>query len=102
MCIRDRSYYYSLANKTFDYVQAGVPALHMNFPEYKKINQEFEVGVLVDNLISQGLAKIVNELLEEEERYLKFQENCREAAKVWKWEREEEKLVEFYKRIFAS
>jgi len=38
-----KSYFYSLANKTFDYVQAGVPALHMAFPEYKNLNQEFEI-----------------------------------------------------------
>ena len=59
-----KSYFYSLANKTFDYVQAGVPALHMAFPEYKNLNQEFEVSILVENLIPQDLTKIVNELLE--------------------------------------
>ena len=37
------NYYYSLANKAFDYIQAEIPAIHMDFPEYRQLNQTYEV-----------------------------------------------------------
>jgi hypothetical protein len=39
-----------LANKFFDYIQAGIPQVTMNFPEYAAINREYEVAVLIDDL----------------------------------------------------
>ncbi|MFK7906183.1 MAG: glycosyltransferase, partial [Chitinophagales bacterium] len=39
------SYYYSLANRFFDYFHGGVPQLCVDFPEYRRINEAFEVGV---------------------------------------------------------
>ncbi len=44
------SYYYSLANKCFDYIQAGVPSIQMNFPEYTRLNETYETFVLLDTL----------------------------------------------------
>lgn len=41
------SYYYSLSNKCFDYVQAHIPSISSNFPEYQKLNQEYETMLLV-------------------------------------------------------
>ncbi|MCH8329931.1 MAG: glycosyltransferase, partial [Bacteroidetes bacterium] len=42
-----RSNYYSLSNRFFDYMHAGVPQLCMDFPEYKQINDEFEIAWLI-------------------------------------------------------
>ena len=52
------SYYYSLANKTFDYIHAGIPAIHSNFPEYQLLNEQYEIGVLVDDLSPATLKKL--------------------------------------------
>jgi hypothetical protein len=50
------SYYYSLANKFFDYVQAGIPQLCIDFPEYRALNAQHEVAVLVPDLAPATLA----------------------------------------------
>lgn len=42
------SYRYSLANKFFDYVHAGIPQICIAFPEYKKLNVEHEVALLTN------------------------------------------------------
>jgi glycosyltransferase involved in cell wall biosynthesis len=47
---RGLSYYYSLANKAFDYVQAGVPSIQMNFPEYLALQEEHRVFYLLNRL----------------------------------------------------
>lgn len=94
------SYYYSLANKTFDFVQAEVPAIHMDFPEYKNLLQEKEVGILVKNLEKETIVKAINTLLEDQVFYQKLKNNCREAKQIWCWENEEKKLIKFYQKIF--
>ncbi len=94
------NYYYSLANKTFDFVQAEVPGIHMNFPEYQKLIKEKEVGILIDDLKKETIVKTVNVLLQDTVFYKKLKDNCREARKTWTWEKEEMKLLKFYERIF--
>lgn len=87
------SYYYSLANKAFDYVQAGIPSIHMNFPEYQRLNKEFEVFSLVPDLEISTLRKAIQQLIDEREYYQRLQRNCALAATEWNWEREKKKLL---------
>ena len=99
---KGKSYYYSLANKTFDYVQAEVPALHMAFPEYQKLNEEIEVAILIEALRPDELAKVVNKLLEDEKKYQQLRDNCKQAKMIWTWEKEEQKLLAFYQKVFEK
>ena len=50
------SYYYSLANKAFDYLQAGVPAVHMDFPEYARLQKQYPAFLLLEELSADALA----------------------------------------------
>jgi glycosyltransferase involved in cell wall biosynthesis len=93
------NYYYSLANKFFDYVQAGVPQITMNFPEYKKMNTEFEVAVLIDDLKTETLLSAIRKLMEEKDFYFRLRENCLSAREVWNWQNEEQKLLAFYRQL---
>ena len=96
------NYYYSLANKAFDYIQAEVPAIHMNFPEYQKLNAEYEVAKLIDDLEPETIAKAINDLLENRQLYQRLITNCKEAKAVYIWENEEQKLLDFYKNVFKT
>lgn len=93
------SYYYSLANKAFDYIQAGVPSLNMAFPEYVELQEEYGVFVLLEELSPAAISNAINKLLEEKELYNRIRDNCRRAGKVLNWEREEQQLLDFYRRI---
>ena len=93
---RGLSYYYSLANKAFDYVQAGVPSIQMNFPEYLALQEEHRVFYLINRLEVEVLVQAVEHLLGDSELYLALQENCKIAAKEWCWELEKEKLIAIY------
>jgi glycosyltransferase involved in cell wall biosynthesis len=92
--------YYSLANKFFDYIHAGLPQVSMDFPEYRGINDQFEVAILIDDLKPDSISKAINELLMDDEKYAKLVQHCLEAKKVHNWENESKKLVQFYKNIF--
>ena len=93
------NYYYSLANKCFDYIQAEKPALHRNFPEYQAINQQFEIGILLDDLKTETIVKSLQNLLDNPLIYNKLKVNCQKAKTVYTWENESEKLITFYKNI---
>ncbi len=57
--------YYALPNKLFDYIHAGLPQINVNYPEYKKINDQYEVAVLIDSLDPDIIAAAINNLLAE-------------------------------------
>lgn len=92
---------FSLANKFFDYMHAAAPQLTMNFPEYAKINSEFEVAVLIDTLEPLHIASQLNLLLDNTVLYKQIQENCLKAREVYNWQEEEKKLINFYHEIVS-
>ncbi|MEL7121907.1 MAG: glycosyltransferase [Bacteroidota bacterium] len=93
------SYYYSLANKALDYIQAGLPSLQMNYPEYAHINGQYNCFVLLNELEPDDIAKCVNSLLEINETYHQISKNCLSAAKTLNWEQEQLKLFDIYKGL---
>ncbi len=92
------SYYYSLANRTFDFIQAEVPAIHMDFPEYRAINEKYHIAELVSDLSVEAIVKAVK-TLEDEDRYNRLKQNCQIAAADLCWENEEDKLLQIYDRL---
>lgn len=92
--------YYSLANKFFDYIQNGLPQVSMNFPEYKKINDEYEVAVLIDDLQTTTIVHAINTFLNDEDLYKRLQQSCLKARQILNWQNEEKKLIAFYADTF--
>lgn len=92
------SYYYSLANKFFDYMQAGVPCICANFPEYKAIHKKYNCSVLIDCEVNE-IAKAINELLSNQIAYKTLSKNCIIASQNFNWAIEEAKLLNYYKQI---
>ena len=86
-----KSYYYSLANKFFDYLQHGLPTLNMAFPEYKNIYDSHQIGLLVDNYAVEDLVSAVRKM-DDSNVYDSCLVGIKNAKKVFKWEIEEEKL----------
>ena len=96
------NYYYSLANKAFDYVQAEVPAIHMQFPEYQALNEEYETSLLIPDLQINTILDAILKLKTNPKLYEKLKSNCHLAKQKWNWEKESEKLIRFYKKNIES
>ncbi|WP_315824171.1 glycosyltransferase [Paraflavitalea speifideaquila] len=90
------SNYYSLANRFFDYIQAGIPQLGVDYPVYREINNQYQIAVLIDDLGADNIAGQLNRLLNDEHLYLGLQQNCLTARGIFNWQQEEQKLVTFY------
>ena len=94
------SYYYSLANKFFDYVHAGIPQVLIDFPEYRALNDAFDVAELVTDLAPATLAAALNRLLRDEPaRYQHLAANCRRAAPQLSWQHEEQELLRLWQEV---
>ncbi|PHN05301.1 glycosyltransferase family 4 protein [Flavilitoribacter nigricans] len=93
------SYYYSLANKAFDYIQAGLPSVQMDFPEYRDLQEKYGTFALLPQLETTELIRVLRELLEGDETWRELHERCLQARMTLCWEEEEKKLAAFYRRI---
>lgn len=92
--------YFSLPNKFFDYLHAGIPQIAMNYPEYARINEQFEVAVLLDDIDPKKIADAINNLLVNDVLYNRLRNNCLVARQELNWQNEEKKLLKFYQSIF--
>ncbi|MBS1916018.1 MAG: glycosyltransferase [Bacteroidetes bacterium] len=94
--------YYSLANKFFDYIHAGIPQLTMDFPEYKRVNDKFKIAALISELDAETIAAALNNLLDDDVLYKEISRNCMEARKEYNWNKEKIKLIAFYQHLFSA
>lgn len=94
---RGLSYYYSLGNKTFDYIQAGVPQVLIGFPEYIELNNKYNIGVVIHELSVEKIELAVNRLMNDKVLYDQLQQNCLKAREELCWENVEPKLLDIYK-----
>jgi glycosyltransferase involved in cell wall biosynthesis len=96
---RGLNQYLSLANKFFDYIHAEVPQIAMNYPEYRRINEEFKIAVLIDDLEPSTIAAAINLLQKDSQLYQKLKQNCLIAKEELNWQKEKEKLIQFYHEL---
>ncbi len=93
------SYFYSLANRYYDYIRAGIPAINMDFPEYRSANEQFNTGILIAEYSVESLISALNEIIGDPDRYQEMSSNCRSAIAQNNWEKEAEKLITIYNEI---
>lgn len=95
---KGESYYYSLANKFFDYVAAGVPVLTMDFPEYRALQEEFPVAHLLKSLDKQAIVVALRHYLQHPEAHWQMHEQCMLAREKWHWASDEKVLLEVWQQ----
>ena len=96
------SYYYSLANRTFDYLEAGIPALHPDFPEYRILIKNYAVGALLKSYDPEQIAAQIVKMLSDRKYYDFMKSECERAFVEFCWENEEQKLIELYRQFFSG
>ncbi len=94
--------YYSLSNRFFDYIMAGIPQVCVGYPEYRAINDEHEVALLVNDTEQETLVAALNKLLDDAVLYERLRLNCLRARQVLNWNSEGEKLTAYWLSLFAN
>jgi len=85
---QSQSYYFSLANKFFDYVHAGLPQVCMDYPEYRHHMALYQVGWLIQKTEPSSIVQCCRRIAEDPDAYRIMRENCHRAAVEWNWEHE--------------
>jgi glycosyltransferase involved in cell wall biosynthesis len=93
------NYKYSLPNKLFDYIHAGVPVLSSDLVEIKKIITTYDIGDCVDGHEPECIAKKISTMLHEETILQVWKKNTKIAAENLNWEKEEQQLIAVYKQF---
>jgi glycosyltransferase involved in cell wall biosynthesis len=92
------NYRFSLPNKIFDYIHAGIPVLASDLVEVKKIVETYNVGKITPDHNPEKLAKIIREMLDSPE-YPSWKENTLKAAAELNWEKEKGNLISVFEKF---
>lgn len=86
--VEHRNSWISLANKNLDYIMAGLPAITVDFPEYRAINKRWPVAILLPDVQEKTISDAINQLYLDKDLYWEMVQNCLEARKSLCWEQE--------------
>jgi glycosyltransferase involved in cell wall biosynthesis len=90
------NYRFSLPNKIFDYIHAGIPVLVSDLPEIRKIVAGYEVGVICPSHDPKIIASALNGLFAAPGLYAQLKHNTKRAAAELTWEKECKVLEKIY------
>ncbi|MCH7753859.1 glycosyltransferase, partial [candidate division KSB1 bacterium] len=99
------SYYYSCPTKLWELLVSGVPQLGSDFPEYRKIIRENEIGPvgrLCDPDNPEEIKRELHQMLNNPNELQEYRENALKLREQCVWETEGIKLVASYTKIFNS
>ena len=91
--------FYSLPNKFFDAIHAGLPSIHMNYPEYNNIIVKYPCAFLLDEVKVSKIVSTINFFDKNPDAWEKMVAYCKMAAKEYTWENEARKLAAIYSKL---
>ncbi len=86
------NYHFSLPNKVFDYMHAGIPILASKLPEIENIINTYHIGTFIENHEPQHIAKQISEFINSKD-YDICKTNTKLAAKESNWQIEKQQLI---------
>ena len=90
------NYRFSLPNKLFDFIQAGVPIVASHLTEIEKIITKYDIGLFIPDHDPKSIAETIREGLENVERRSVWKKGLVKAAEELCWENESKALMEIY------
>ncbi|MEE2658554.1 MAG: glycosyltransferase family 4 protein [Candidatus Latescibacterota bacterium] len=90
------SFLWSLPNKLFEYLLAGLPVVAGNTPAIRDVIEKTGAGIVVDPLDPRSIARTLEQLFDAPERRAEMAGAARRSATDYCWEREETRLLEVY------
>jgi len=95
------NYAYALPNKIFDYIHAGTPVLYSSLEEVVSTLKGHQVGEELKSQEPKQLAQQLNQMLNSE-IYDQWVSNCKNAAKLFNWQKEEPTLLAIFDQALSN
>lgn len=90
------NYKFSLPNKIFDYIQAGIPVLASDLIEVKSIVEKYDVGLITAEVSPLSIAATMNAMISDSIRFERWKRNLNIAAADLSWENERQKFISIF------
>jgi glycosyltransferase involved in cell wall biosynthesis len=92
------NYRFSLPNKIFDYVAAGVPVLASPLPEIKSFVEKYGVGICIESHLPQHIGEMINYMLNSPD-YPVWKTNTKIASMENNWQSEKKVIENIFHEI---
>ena len=92
---------FSLPNKLFDYIAAGIPVIAANLPEVSKIVKENKCGIIIPEVSPDEIVKAIQNLKDNPGHLSELKRNAVIASTSINWENESIKVKSLYNSIIG-
>lgn len=96
------NYHFSLPNKLFDYISAGIPTVAGNLPEIRKIIEDNNCGIIIPSVTPGEICKAIKSLRDDRALLNKMKLNAVKASESLNWDLENKKVTDFYYGIIKE
>jgi glycosyltransferase involved in cell wall biosynthesis len=93
---------FSLPNKVFEYLAAGLPLIAADLPEVRRIVDTYQIGVCFEPDTPSSIADAVNRIVEDDGFAQQCRVNIVRALDDLRADKEWDKLVQLYRGIWGS
>ncbi len=90
---------YSLPNKLFEYLHAGVPVLASRLVEQEKIINQYDVGCFIDDHHPEHMAQKIKEIFGDHETLARWKQNTYRVKEELNWENESKIVLDIFKQV---
>ncbi len=102
MCVirgNSLSYRWSLPNKLFEYMMAGIPVVASDYEEMGRVVKETGVGTVCNPDDPESIAEAVRAIVDDPEANARFRAATRAAICTYNWGEEQKVLLGLYERL---
>lgn len=96
------NYRYSLPNKLFDYIHAGLPVIASDLPEIRRIIDHYQIGTVISSHEPKHIAEAMNNAQSNEAAKAIWKQNLKKAGAELTWESEREILLSVFNNASRS
>jgi glycosyltransferase involved in cell wall biosynthesis len=93
---------FSLPNKLFDYISAGIPVIAGDLPEVTRIVTDYNCGIIIPEITPAEISQAVRLLNENYDLLNILKKNARETSAVINWKSESKLVKDFYQKLITA
>ncbi len=96
------NYEFSLPNKLFDYISAGIPVIAGDLAEVRKVLKENSCGIIIDKVTPELISDAISALRDNPLKLAELKRNAIVASMKLNWEMEGKKVTGFYENVLNN
>ena len=93
------NYEFSLPNKLFDYISAGLPVIASDLTEIRKIVTEYRFGILIPEVTPDEISQAICQLRDKPQLLSELRKNAELASETINWDNEKAKVLRLYQEV---